>query len=95
MPILIVDTMDSSMCSRATLASAAAAMLIGVTLAGPVYSQTSTDWRRIGSLVHDRAMAGPASGRVDRVWYSADGTKIGTETHSGRRYETEIGRAHV
>jgi len=49
---------------------------------------TPADWRRIGSLVSDGAMAGPASGRVDRVWYSPDGSKIGAETHSGRAYET-------
>ena len=82
------------MYNRATLARAAVAMVLAALAPTCLLAQaqapatTSADWRRIGSLVSDAALAGPASGRVDRVWYSADGSKIGVETHSGRRYQT-------
>lgn len=71
--------------------SVAAAICISAMFAVQVSAQSAaveSDWRRIGSLVHDGALAGPASGPVNRVWYSANGAKIGVETATGRRFET-------
>ncbi|MEQ1886122.1 MAG: hypothetical protein ABL967_13745 [Bryobacteraceae bacterium] len=79
------------MCSRATHRTQAAAICIGALLSAYAYAQPApvqTEWRRVGGFVHDGALAGPASGPVNRVWYSADGVKVGVETATGRRYET-------
>lgn len=46
------------------------------------------DWRRIGNSVIDLALASPASGPVDRVWFSGDGSALYVRTRSGRVLET-------
>src|SRR6185437_15132616 len=46
------------------------------------------DWRHIGSLVLDEALAGPASGPCQRVWYGPDGM-LYVQTASGRVYQTD------
>lgn len=47
------------------------------------------DWRHIGNSGIDLSLAAPATGPVDRVWFSADGTTIYARTHSGRTLETQ------
>jgi uncharacterized protein (TIGR03437 family) len=46
------------------------------------------DWRKIGNTVIDRSLAGLATGPVDRVWYSADGSQLLARTSSGRVFAT-------
>ncbi|MBK5290262.1 MAG: hypothetical protein JJE04_01025 [Acidobacteriia bacterium] len=46
------------------------------------------DWRRVGNTVIDAALASPAGGPVDRVWYSPDGSTLFARTLSGRVFET-------
>jgi uncharacterized protein (TIGR03437 family) len=46
------------------------------------------DWRRIGNSLIDRSLAGLASGPVDRVWYSADGSQLMIRTYSGFVFST-------
>jgi len=50
--------------------------------------QLPIEWRRIGNGAVDRSLAGPASGPVNRVWYSADGSRLFIRTLSGRTFET-------
>jgi uncharacterized protein (TIGR03437 family) len=46
------------------------------------------DWRRIGNTALDLGLAGLATGPVDRVWYSVDGSKLYARTPGGRIFET-------
>src|SRR5438552_247762 len=48
---------------------------------------SNVDWRHVGNFVADRALAGPASGPVKRVWFGAGGT-LYAQTQSGRVYQT-------
>lgn len=51
-------------------------------------AQTTPDWRKIGNTLIDRSLAGLATGPVDRVWYSADGSQLLIRTSSGRTFAT-------
>jgi uncharacterized protein (TIGR03437 family) len=72
--------------------SAIAAFLAIALLSAPAPAQTSAnlqpDWRHIGSTVVELALASPASGPADRVWYSADGLRLFVRTAAGRVFET-------
>ena len=45
-------------------------------------------WRSIGNTLIDRSLAGLATGPVDRVWYSADGSQLLIRTASGKIFAT-------
>ena len=60
-------------------------MLAGVLLAS---AQTSPDWRKVGSSSVELMLASPATGPVERVWYSADGSLLYARTPSGKVFET-------
>jgi len=64
------------------------ALVATVLLAIALHAQAPPDWRRIGNSVVDEMLAGPASGPVDRVWYSPDGSTLFLLTASGRAYQT-------
>src|SRR5579863_8970287 len=64
----------------ATLASALSLFAQTATKTGP--------WRRIGNALIDRSLAGLASGPVDRVWYSSDGSQLLLRTPSGKIFAT-------
>src|SRR6266481_4889352 len=72
------------MCNRATLRISAATVL----LVSPVLAQTPVDWRHVGNSAIDRSLAALATGPVDRVWYSPDGTRLLIRTESGKVFET-------
>ncbi len=46
------------------------------------------DWRHIGNSVVGMALAAPASGPVERVWYSPDGLRLYVRTAAGAVFET-------
>ncbi len=48
----------------------------------------SLDWRHIGNSAIDLSMPSVATGAVDRVWYSADGSILYAKSASGRIFET-------
>jgi uncharacterized protein (TIGR03437 family) len=52
------------------------------------YSQGVPDWRKIGGPAFDVMLASPASGPVERVWYSAGGALLYARTASGRTFQT-------
>jgi len=64
--------------------------LIGLALAGAflVSAQTRPDWRKVGSSSVELMLASPATGPVERVWYSADGSLLFARTPSGKVFET-------
>lgn len=76
------------MCRRATIRLIAAT----VVLAAPgwyAWSQTTgLDWRHIGNAAIDLPLPSVATGPVDRVWYSNDGSVLYARTASGRIFQT-------
>ncbi len=50
-------------------------------------AQTSPDWRKVGGPSVDLALASPATGPVERVWFSAGGVLF-ARTASGKIYQT-------
>jgi uncharacterized protein (TIGR03437 family) len=87
--------MDSLMGRMATVRwGIAAAFAAALCLPQPVWAQApaavSADWRHIGTTVIDRDLAGLATGPVERVWYSPDGSRVFIHTASGRNWETDL-----
>src|SRR5215831_772066 len=77
--------MDSFMCKTATLRRLVAVLL---SLGGaPAFGQVP-DWHHIGNSLMDLSLAGLASGPVNRVWYSPDGSALFAATSSGRVFQT-------
>lgn len=78
--------MDSRMCHKSTFKLVAFALAAsGLSLSAQV---PRPDWRRIGNSSLDLALASPASGPVERVWYSDDGAQLFARGRSGRTYVT-------
>ena len=75
------------MCRRATVRlSAVIAVLLA---AGSVSAQSyPIDWRHIGNSAIELGLPSLATGAVDRVWYSDDGSVLYARTASGRIYQT-------
>ena len=60
-------------------------MMLG--LAGWAPAQT-TNWRRVGNSSVDLLLASPATGPVQRVWFSSSGGTLYARTAGGRVFET-------
>ncbi len=58
-------------------------------LAGAVGASAQTDWRRIGGSAADLRLAGPVTGAMTNVWFSADGSVLYAQTGSGKVFETQ------
>lgn len=68
--------------------SATACVLIA-TIAAPLSVLAQNQgWRKIGNDLIDLSLAGLATGPVDRVWYSADGSQLLIRTASGKEFAT-------
>lgn len=81
------------MCRRATFRCGFFGRIAaaGAILAVPGWyasAQTRLDWRHIGNSAIDLASPSLATGPVDRVWYSTDGSVLYAHTLSGRIFET-------
>ena len=46
------------------------------------------EWRKVGSAAVDRRLAGPATGPVERVWFSPQGGQLFARVQSGRVFQT-------
>lgn len=71
-----------------TLLAAAAFTVAAASAQSPEGAATRPDWRHIGNSAVDLALASPASGPVDRVWFSADGATLFVKTEAGHVYQT-------
>jgi uncharacterized protein (TIGR03437 family) len=60
-------------------------LLLG--LAGLAPAQ-SANWRRVGNSAVDLLLASPATGPVDKVWFSESGGTLYARTRSGKVFET-------
>jgi uncharacterized protein (TIGR03437 family) len=67
-------------------------VLAALAIAGAAWAQTPgtvrPDWRHIGNSVIGMALAAPASGPVERLWYSPDGLRLYVRTAAGAVFET-------
>ena len=52
-------------------------------------ASAQTDWRRIGGSAVDLRLAGPVTGAMGNVWFSADGSVLYAQTGSGKVFQTE------
>jgi len=69
------------------------AMIVGANLALAQLPQAEpgeyrADWRRIGNSAVELNLASPATGPVERVWYSPDGSQLYARAGSGQIYES-------
>lgn len=62
--------------------------LASLALAGAVPSPAETEWRKVGGASVELMLAGPATGPVDRVWFSPDGSVLYARTVSGKTFQT-------
>src|ERR1019366_2704574 len=64
--------------------------LVALGLAGGLLAaaQPRPDWREGGRSPAELRLASPATGPVERVWYSADGSLLFARTPSGKVFET-------
>ena len=60
-----------------------------LTLVSATVLCAQTDWRPIGSSALELGLAGPVSGSMANVWYSADGSILYASTGDGKVYQTE------
>src|SRR5258708_33465701 len=63
--------------------------LLILAAAGTVAGQSAPEWRHVGNSAVDLGLAGLASGPVDRVWFTPDGSKLLIRTASGRTFDTD------
>jgi uncharacterized protein (TIGR03437 family) len=49
---------------------------------------TPVEWRRVGNPSMEVGLASPATGPVETVWYSPDGSRLYARTRAGRVFET-------
>jgi len=80
--------MKPSVCHKGTIR--VPIRVIGLVLAGVFLAtaQTRPDWRKVGSSSVELMLASPATGPVERVWYSASGSLLFARTPSGKVFET-------
>jgi len=57
-------------------------------LAGVIPATAQTDWRPVGGTSVELMLAAPATGPVDRVWFSADGSVLYARTPAGKTFQT-------
>ncbi len=62
--------------------------VVTLALAGALTAPAQTDWRRVGGPAVELMLAAPATGPMDRVWFSADGSVLYARTASGRIFQT-------
>jgi uncharacterized protein (TIGR03437 family) len=63
-------------------------MTVGLAWAQATPDPAAPKWRRIGNDAVDVPLAAPATGPVDAVWFSADGSRLYATTRAGRTFET-------
>jgi len=51
-------------------------------------AQTPPDWRKVGGASVNLALASPATGRVEQVWFSPGGSTLFARTQSGKVFVT-------
>ena len=78
---------DSIVCHKGTVRRAVGGTVLMLALAGLASAQ-SANWRRVGNSAVDLLLASPATGPVEKVWFSVSGGTLYARTSSGRVFET-------
>src|ERR1039458_2028203 len=78
---------DSIVCHKGTVRRPVGGTVLMLTLAGLAPAQ-SANWRRVGNSAVDLLLASPATGPVEKVWFSVSGGTLYARTSSGRVFET-------
>ena len=76
------------MCQKGTVRRAVGGAVFMLALAGLAGAQGNNNWRRVGNSAMDLLLASPATGPVERVWYSESGGTLYARTRSGKVFET-------
>lgn len=79
------------MCHKATLRGAVALFTAASFAPVAAWAQAAApapDWRKIGSSSVELMLASPATGPVDRVWFSDSGTFLFARTRDGRVFQS-------
>ncbi|HWB85582.1 MAG TPA: hypothetical protein VG675_15665 [Bryobacteraceae bacterium] len=76
------------MCHKATVRRAARLIGLAGAVALVLAAQVNPSWRKVGTSSVELRLASPATGPVERVWYSADGSELFARTFSGRVFGT-------
>ncbi|HMC59192.1 MAG TPA: hypothetical protein VKJ01_08380, partial [Candidatus Solibacter sp.] len=76
------------MCHKGTFRHTLRLFGLVLALAHLAAAQTGTQWRKVGSFAAEFMLASPATGPVDRVWFSSDGGLLYARTHSGKVLQT-------
>jgi uncharacterized protein (TIGR03437 family) len=74
-------------CHKETVRATVRAITLVLALACLASAQTSA-WRRVGTSSVDLLLASPATGPVDRVWFSPSGGTLYARTESGKVFAT-------
>lgn len=77
---------DSTVCRKATVRGLV--WLFTLAAAGGFPAVAQTDWRRVGGSSVELMLAAPATGPMDRVWFSPDGSTLYARTAAGKVYQT-------
>ncbi len=75
-------------CHKGTVRVSVWILSLGLAAGVTGWAQQSPDWRKIGGEAVDTSLASPATGPMDRVWYSPDGAILYGRTSSGSTFET-------
>src|SRR5687767_9097261 len=59
-------------------------MLAGTAL----WAQSAPDWHKVGGSAVELMLASPATGPVERVWFSASGTSLYARTRTGQLFQS-------
>jgi hypothetical protein len=88
--------MDSLVCHRFTQVTSVITLVLlaavpsAAQVAGArTIGVPALDWRRVGPTFLELGLASPASGPVDRVWFSSDGSKLYARLSSGQVFVTD------
>ena len=79
--------METAVCHKETVRGVALAFALGWAAAIAV-AQGQPDWRKVGPSTAELALASPATGPVDRVWFSPQGSTLYALTRSGHVFQT-------
>src|ERR1039457_6921959 len=78
---------DSIVCHKGTVRRPVGGTVLMLALAGLASAQ-STGWRRVGNSAVDLLLASPATGPVEKVWFSVSGGTLYARPGTGRGVET-------
>lgn len=67
------------------------ALLVVLRAAAQAPTAPALDWRPIGATLIELGLASPASGPVERIWFSPDGEALLVRTRSGQVFRTANG----